>query len=146
MAIIFFSTILIRRGGTPTAASIPSFPGNRTCPAVPYRGPEAGSPPDIQYFQDFHGLGVNRIGSCVFLQCIFSGKTDRNVSVRSGTRETRVCGIILKYSEDPETLRPHMSFSEDLMDFSRRVLRPRAGARGGYFGKRIFYRSKKQRI
>jgi hypothetical protein len=27
----------------------------------------AGSPPDIQYLHDFHGLGVNRIGSCLFL-------------------------------------------------------------------------------
>jgi hypothetical protein len=34
---------------------------------MPYRGPEAGGLPNIQYLQDFHGFGVNRIGSCLFL-------------------------------------------------------------------------------
>jgi hypothetical protein len=53
--------------GAFAAASTPCFPGNRSCPAVPYRGPEAGSPPKIQYLQDFHGLCVNSL-SCAFLQ------------------------------------------------------------------------------
>ena len=51
----------------PAAASIPWFPGNRTCPAVPYRGPETGSPPNIQYLQDFHASGANS-RLCAFLQ------------------------------------------------------------------------------
>jgi hypothetical protein len=41
------------------------------CPAVPYRGPEAGSPPNIQYLQDFYSSGMNRIGSCPVLQSRF---------------------------------------------------------------------------
>ena len=41
------------RGGAPAAASIPCFPGNRTCPVVPRRSPEAGSPPNIQIFKIF---------------------------------------------------------------------------------------------
>jgi len=33
------------------------------------RGPEAGSPPmNSRYITDFHRMGVNRIGSCLFLQ------------------------------------------------------------------------------
>jgi len=46
----FFSTVWIRRGGAPSGASTSYFPGNRTCPAVPYRGPEGGSPPQYSVF------------------------------------------------------------------------------------------------
>ena len=37
-------------------------------PAVPRRGPEVGF---LHIKDDFHGLGVNRIDSCLFLQSIF---------------------------------------------------------------------------
>ena len=41
------------------------------CPAVPKRGPEAGSPHKITLlFNDFHGFGVNP-RSCAFLQSTF---------------------------------------------------------------------------
>jgi hypothetical protein len=41
------------------------------CPAVPRRGPEAGSPHKISLvFADFHGLGVNA-RLCTFLQSNF---------------------------------------------------------------------------
>jgi hypothetical protein len=46
--------------------SIPVF--QDTEPAPPCRGPEAGSPPHIQYFHDFDRSGVNRLRSCPFLQ------------------------------------------------------------------------------
>jgi hypothetical protein len=36
-------------------------------PAVPRRGPEAGDPPEIAGFNDFHGSGANA-RSCSFLQ------------------------------------------------------------------------------
>jgi hypothetical protein len=53
--------------GACAAASITGFLGNRTCPAVPVRGPEAGS----THTCDFHGSGVNSLGSCPFLQSNF---------------------------------------------------------------------------
>jgi len=54
--------------GAFAAASIPFFPGNRTCPPCPVRGPEAGSPPNTRYLQEFYCSGVNRICPFLFLQ------------------------------------------------------------------------------
>jgi len=31
------------------------------CPTVPQRGPEAGDPPEIAWFNDFHGSGANTL-------------------------------------------------------------------------------------
>ena len=42
------------------------------CPAVPRRGPEAGSP--HTHLNDVYGSGVNLIDSCRFLQRFFSGR------------------------------------------------------------------------
>jgi hypothetical protein len=50
-------------GSPPRRISNKQF--KKTLPAVPRRGPEAGFHP-IHY--DFHGSGVNPIGSCLFLQ------------------------------------------------------------------------------
>jgi len=50
----------------PAAASNTGFLGTCTCPA---RGPETGSAHmNCKHFTDFHGFGVNRMGSCAFLQ------------------------------------------------------------------------------
>ena len=49
----------------------------KTLPAVPRRGPEAGFH-RIHY--DFHGLGVNPIDSCLFLQSKKNEKNKRNYS------------------------------------------------------------------
>jgi hypothetical protein len=39
---------------------------------MPYRGPDAGSPPNIWYFPFFFGINVNWVGSCPILQNIIS--------------------------------------------------------------------------
>jgi hypothetical protein len=40
------------------------------CPAVPWRGHEAGNPPEITGFNDFHGSGANS-RSRAFHQSVF---------------------------------------------------------------------------
>jgi len=37
------------------------------CPAVPRRGPEAGSFVNVNHFSDFPNSGINPISSCPFL-------------------------------------------------------------------------------
>ena len=58
-------------GAPPQRLQYPVFPETEVAPPCPVRGPEAGSPPiNTRYITDFHGVGVNRIGSCAFLQSI----------------------------------------------------------------------------
>jgi hypothetical protein len=58
-------------GAPPRRLQFPVFPETEFAPPCPVRGPEAGSPPiNSRYITDFHGVGVNRIGSCAFLQSI----------------------------------------------------------------------------
>jgi hypothetical protein len=63
----------------------PIFPETELAPPCPERGPEAGSPPiNSRYITDFHRMGVNRIGSCAFLQ---------NRRVRVSTIYCTICHV-----------------------------------------------------
>ena len=56
-------------GAPPRRLQFPVFLETGLAPPWPVRGPEAGSPPiNSRYITDFHRMGVNRIGSCLFLQ------------------------------------------------------------------------------
>jgi len=55
----------------PRGLQFPVFPETELVPPCLGRGLETGSPPNIQYLQDFHSLGVNS-RSCMFLQSKFS--------------------------------------------------------------------------
>jgi len=56
-------------GAPPRRLQFPIFLETGLAPPWPVRGPEAGSPPiNSRYITDFHRMGVNRIGSCLFLQ------------------------------------------------------------------------------
>ena len=72
MILGFFTLSIIcderrRPEGRPAAASITVLiKQSEICPAVPRRGPEAGSP----HICDIHGSGVNSKSSCPFPQSI----------------------------------------------------------------------------
>ena len=56
-------------GAPPRRLQFPIFLETGLAPPCPVRGPEAGSSPiNSRYITDFHRMGVNRIGSCLFLQ------------------------------------------------------------------------------
>jgi len=55
--------------GVPRRPQLPDFLETVLAPPCPARGPEAGSAHiNCKHFTDFHGFGVNRMGSCAFLQ------------------------------------------------------------------------------
>jgi len=55
--------------GAPRRPQLPDFLETILPPPCPERGPEAGSAhSNCKHFTDFHGFGVNRMGSCPFLQ------------------------------------------------------------------------------
>ncbi len=56
------------RRGAPPADQKYNKMKKPSCPAVPWRSPDAGGHPDIFYFTGFHDSGVNRVRSCLFLQ------------------------------------------------------------------------------
>jgi hypothetical protein len=68
--------------GAPRQPQLPDFLEPILAPPCPARGPEAGSLHiNSQYFTDFHGSGVNRKGSCPFLQ---SKKMNHKVNEKEG--------------------------------------------------------------
>ena len=55
--------------GAPRRPQLPDFLETVLAPPCPARGPEARNAHiNAKYFTDFHGSGVNRMGSCPFLQ------------------------------------------------------------------------------
>ena len=55
--------------GAPRRPQLPDFLETVFASPCPARGPEAGSAHiNCKYFTDFHGSGMNRMGSCTFLQ------------------------------------------------------------------------------
>jgi len=66
------------------------------CPAVPRRGPEAGDPPEISWFNDFHGLGANTLFMPVSTK-------QKNVPTRSFC-EANLFSCDLKSAEIDKTL------------------------------------------
>ena len=55
--------------GAPRRPQLPDFLETLLAPPSAARGPETGSAHmNCKHFPDFHGFGVNRMGSCAFLQ------------------------------------------------------------------------------
>jgi len=55
--------------GAPRQPQLPDFLETVRAPPCPARGPEEGSAHiNCKHFTDFHVFGVNRMGSCAFIQ------------------------------------------------------------------------------